>query len=525
MYKDLLIFTLFTLASADGFADIQPSTNLTWTPCFDSFDSFGCAKLKVPLDYSNESLGTTSIAFLKLTGKNATVNSPSIILIPGGPGGSGVDLLTSSASFAEQAFGPQYNIISYDPRGVNNSGLTLDCFPGNLEARTTFSRLHTTGVTNVSTNSLQEQFFSSTIYGDWSNSAVKTHSPYGYYVTTPAVANDLRTFIEAEATMLGQPPSEAKLWAYAISYGTVVGSTFASMFPDRVEKMVLDGVLNAEEYYNNDWRQNVDQMDDGMAEFSKLCHSAGPEKCSFWGPTPANITCRIDQILDSLKHQPVAISGVPSGTPAMVTHSDLKALFLDSLYLPISKFPAMADILHQVESGNVTSLVGMFSNLNTTVDARLAIMCTDSSRTNKLTSIDEFKDFVEYTTSKSKYLGDLWPIFQDPVLCRSLQPELPDSMLVQAPISAQEKPTSFPILFTSNTIDPITPLISARTMSSRFAGSVLLQQEGIGHTVINQGGSICYFGHVQMYFQGVVPSANTTCSMELTPFVNDPVVP
>lgn len=54
--------------------------NLAWTPCFDAFT---CSRLEVPLDYSNRSLGTTSIAFIKLAGKNATIESPSIVLNPG----------------------------------------------------------------------------------------------------------------------------------------------------------------------------------------------------------------------------------------------------------------------------------------------------------------------------------------------------------------------------------------------------------------------------------------------------------
>ena len=83
-------------------------------------------------------------------------------------------------------------------------------------------------------------------------------------------------------------------------------------------------------------------------------------------------------------------------------------------------------------------------------------------------------------------------------------------------------------------------------MSSRFPGSVVLLQEAIGvshspesrlqdraeasllilypnpnqHTVVDQGGSICYFGHVQAYFQGVVPSGNTTCPQQFTPFMD-----
>jgi hypothetical protein len=59
---------------------IKPSTNLNWKPCFNDFT---CSRLQVPLDHSNKSIGTTSIAFLKLAGANATAKSPSIVLIPG----------------------------------------------------------------------------------------------------------------------------------------------------------------------------------------------------------------------------------------------------------------------------------------------------------------------------------------------------------------------------------------------------------------------------------------------------------
>ncbi|KAH8203743.1 hypothetical protein TruAng_002036 [Truncatella angustata] len=412
-----------------GFENIKSSANLTWTSCFDDFT---CARLEVPLDYSNRSLGTTSIAFIKLAGKNATVESPSIVLVPGGPGGSGVELLLTYRTIAGPILGEQYNFVSFDPRGVNNSGLSLDCFSGNAEARLAFNRLHRTGATNVSSTSLEEQYYSSSIYGEWCNNAVENESSYGYYVTTPAVAHDLLTFIEAEAELAGRSPPDARLWCYGGSYGTVIGTTFASMFPDRVGRMILDGVLNAEQYYDNDWRDMVDQMDEAIEKFSSFCHSAGPETCSFWGPTPADIMARMDGIIHQLQNHPVPVSGVHGrDLPTQVTYSDLKALFINTIYVPLASFPVMADILHQLERGNVSALVGMFDGLDINSDARLIVQCADSYRRNKLTTIEEFKSYVEYTVSKSKYIGDIYPIFVETILCRSFRPQLPDSMVVQ----------------------------------------------------------------------------------------------
>ncbi|KAI1852586.1 hypothetical protein JX266_002127 [Neoarthrinium moseri] len=490
-----------------GFDNIEPSANLTWTSCFDNFT---CSRLEVPLDYSNRSLGTTSIAFIKLAGKNATVNSPSIVLVPGGPGASGVDLLLGQSSTTGQIFGEQYNVISFDPRGVNNSGPRLDCFSGSTEARLTFNRLHRTGATNASSTSLEEQYYSSSIYGEWCNDAVENQSPHGYYVTTPAVAHDLLTFVEAEAELADQSPSDARLWCYGISYGTVIGTTFASMFPDRVGRMILDGVLDAEQYYDNDWRDNVDQMDETIEMFSSFCHSAGPETCSFWGPTPADITARMDCIIDQLQNHPVALSGVQSrNLPELVTYSDLKALFINATYAPLASFPDMADILHQLEHGNVSSLRGKFAGQDITSDARLVIQCADSYRRNRLTTIEEFRSYVEYTTSKSKYIGDIYPIFLETILCRSFRPQLPDSMVVQDPINGPQRPTSFPILFASNTIDPITPLVSARKMSSRFPGSILLLQEAVGKFINRNSLPFCR-PRLHSYFDSGYISPKTT---------------
>ncbi|KAJ2995079.1 hypothetical protein NUW58_g1373 [Xylaria curta] len=412
-----------------GFDNIEPSANLTWTPCFDDLT---CSRLEVPLDYSNRALGTTSVAFIKLAGKNATAESPNIVIVPGGPGGSGVQLLLEYRAAVGQILGEQYNVVSFDPRGVNNSGLNLDCFSGNAEARLAFNRLHSTGITNVSSTSLEEQYYSSSIYGEWCNNAVENESPHGYYVTTPAVARDLLTFIEAAAEVAGQPPSDAKLWCYGASYGTVISTTFASMFPDRVGRMVLDGLVNADQYYDNDWRDNVDQLDEGMEKFSSLCHSAGPEACSFWGPTPIDILARIDGIIHQLQSHPVPISGAQNhGLPALVTYSDLKTLFIRTMYTPVASFPVMANILHQVERGNVSALAGMSDGLGTTSDAGRVIWCADSYRRNKITTIEEFKSYAEYTVSKSKYIGDIVPIFVQSILCRSFQPNLPDSMVAQ----------------------------------------------------------------------------------------------
>ncbi|KAF4440336.1 putative hydrolase [Fusarium austroafricanum] len=504
------------------FDRIKPSADLTWTPCFDNFT---CTRLQVPLDYEDKSRGMTSIGFIKLAGKNATTESQSIVIIPGGPGGSGVEILTGAQDGLGQILGESYNFVSFDPRGVGASGPKIDCFSGNKKAREAFARLHYSSTTNTSSTSLAEQYYSGSIYGEWCNNAVKHNSSDGYYVSTPAVAHDLLTFVEAEAKMKGKSPSKAKFWGYAISYGTVIGTTFASMFPERVERMALESVLNTDWYYSNDWESGLVDADKVVESFSTFCHAAGPQKCSFWGKTPANITARLDGFIKQLQSHPVPISGIQGKTmPTMVTYSDIKALLAKAVYEPLANFPSMADVLHQLEGGNATGLVGTFDSLSSFTDDGVVTRCVDSYGENKFATLDGAKSTVQCGVSRSKYLGDVFPIYSRSFMCTSVKPKLPKSMMIQGQVGKPNKKTFFPILFTGNTLDPVAPVVSAKIMSSRFPGSKVLLQEAVGHIVILQSGSRCYFEHLQAYFQGVMPPSNITCSQEAFPFIDKPLI-
>ncbi|KAJ1328276.1 alpha/beta hydrolase [Microdochium nivale] len=505
-----------------GFDTISSSPDLAWMPCFDDFK---CTKLQVPLDYANPSLGTTDVAFIKRPGKNATADSPNIVFIFGGPGGSGVELLLAERDRPGAIFGEQYNAVFFDPRGVNNSGLTLDCFSGNADARTSFTDLHKTGITNTSTNSLQDQFYSSAIYSEWCQTAqAKSDSPYAYYVTTLTVAHDLLSYVEAEARASGNKtsPEDAKLWAYGVSYGTVTGQTFATLFPSRVGRLVLDGVIDAEQHYDNFALDSVDQSDAGIEFFAETCHAAGANQCAFWGPSAANILGRLDSLIEQLRAHPVAISGTQGGgrkQMTMVTQADIKMLLFQALYDPVTMFPGLADTLHDLEGGNASALAGTYAgSTSESADFGKQILCADVTRRNKLTTVKQFAEYVQASVARSRYVGDLWPIELDGVLCSALRPELPDSILMRSPVGAIDNPTTFPILFTSNTIDPISALTAAKKATAKFVNSVLLQQEGVGHTVVAMRGSPCYFGHIQAYMAGIVPAANTKCPREYVPF-------
>ena len=96
-------------------------------------------------------------------------------------------------------------------------------------------------------------------------------------------------------------------------YGTVIGATFASMFPDKIERMLLDGnedVVNA--YYPLDWRVHVEDADEAVQWFFDKC--AASTNCAIHEPTAraAAVKARFDAILASLAAAPMP---VPGGEP------------------------------------------------------------------------------------------------------------------------------------------------------------------------------------------------------------------
>jgi pimeloyl-ACP methyl ester carboxylesterase len=248
--------------ASEGLVDsvqLTPRKSLQWTPCFDDFT---CTRLEVPLQYDNPAMGNTAIAVMRLSAQNNSATAENILVnqgihihftcsavkltLSGGPGGSGVQLLMVAGSALSQLVGTQYNLIGFDPRGVNNSGPTVDCFPQDPDARATFKDLYYSDVTDSSSNSLENQYYASEIFGKWCIESFKQNAS-GQYVSTPAVAQDMLSYIKAEQNVAGKPEEDAKLWNYGFSYGTVLGSTFAALFPKHVGRIVVDGVLDAED--------------------------------------------------------------------------------------------------------------------------------------------------------------------------------------------------------------------------------------------------------------------------------------
>ncbi|KAF2865202.1 Alpha/Beta hydrolase protein, partial [Massariosphaeria phaeospora] len=464
---------------------IPVSSDLIWTPCFEKFT---CANLQVPLDYEEPSAGQTVIAFIK---KDANTTGPTqdILYNPGGPGGSGIGAFLGAHKRLSEALGPQYNLVSFDPRGVNNSGPVVDyyeCLERDLKNAEPTKQA-------------------------WC--ASKIASGKAQYIGTPAVAQDLLRYIEKRNVELGRSAQEARLWYYGASYGTMIGTTFAALYPDRVGRLVLDGVVRADLHYQGRWSEYPRMTEDIMGQFAPHCLGAGPQGCKFcWkNDTVTSIEERIQKILGSLKTEPLA--WMPDRRrpkeKVYMTYDHLHHFMFQATYHPVSYFPLLASVLLDLERGDASSL-GKISNQTSKGEVEYwphqAISCVDSWRTFAAASEKRADDPVVHF-DKMKDAAEL---------CRN-------AWFTKYPPASQQFPgfsmtiTAFPILFVSSAMDPVTPMQGARAMSQFFPGSVVMEQTSIGHCAIS-GPSNCTISRVQGYLSGQMPPIDAVCPAKELPF-------
>ena len=83
------------------------------------------------------------------------------------------------------------------------------------------------------------------------------------------------------------------------SYGTVLGQYFAAMYPDKVGRMIFDGVYDSINYRASLWNTNVINNEAVIDSLFTFCHQAGPDGCALYESTPAAIRKRFFAVLES----------------------------------------------------------------------------------------------------------------------------------------------------------------------------------------------------------------------------------
>lgn len=251
------------------------------------------------------------------------------------------------------------------------------------------------------------------------------------YANTVGTASDMLRYVEKRNEALGQPASEAKLYYYGVSYGTVLGTTFASLFPDRIGRMVLDGVEDADDYYRGVWETQFDTTK-AVEDFFFYCHQAGPDACAFWANSTQAIADRTKKVLEAVRQDPVPFTDASlTPYPQLVGYEALVFYLFFALYTPIERFPIAAQIFAEMENRNGTTLASIATlDLLTGAMPSELISCIDSAaRNDRMTTLQKFEDHVNKVNKQAEWTGDGWAAL--PALCRNWTVSPPPSQQVK----------------------------------------------------------------------------------------------
>ncbi|KAJ7152395.1 Alpha/Beta hydrolase protein [Mycena filopes] len=490
---------------------VKPSEDLAeWVQCYSTYQ---CARLLVPLDYSDPSVGTAALAVIRFPAanvSNANYGGP-ILFNPGGPGGSGVDALVQIGPEFHLVLGDQYDIISFDPRGVSFSTPRASIFETAAE-RAVWNAGSLPTSLNASDDALPRAWGLAQLEGQLA--AQRDTSQIMKYMTSDNVVRDM--------LRITQKLGYDKLKYYGISYGTVLGAMFAAMFPDKVDRIVIDGVVDANAWLNANLTIAATDADAVLQAFFDGCVTAGPSLCAFYESTANKIATRLATLTDGLRTQPVPV--ITSHGYALVDYSLLRSVIFNALYTPYSSFPPLAQALALLEGGNGTALYAMLGDVpfecdcaNDTAsftdngaEAAPAVECGDAVPVKD--SIGQLTEFYENAARTSQFVEFFLAGIR--VSCSGWRLHRNDTF--RGPVAAAN--TSFPLLIVANTADPVTPKIGALNTAARFPGSGFFMQDSPGHTTLTAP-SLCTALHFRQYIQnGTLPPPGTVCPVDMTLF-------
>ncbi|KAG9199601.1 hypothetical protein G6514_008363 [Epicoccum nigrum] len=515
-------------------AGYNTNTNsLDWAPCDLDFpptykaviaknkEPLFCATLTVPLDYTDDSEDgeTVDLQLIKVKANKQPFKG-SILTNPGGPGGSGVEFIAIQGSQYRDELGGFHDLIGFDPRGTGRT-LPFFCNPSNTtDSKTKRGEYnHTIPVDDIYAQLANKQWHDGGIFAeDCANTPGM--ADIGPYIGTSFVARDMLSIIDA----LG----EDKLQYWGISYGTVLGQTFAGMFPDRVGRIVLDSTVRFDDYHSGQWITVTRDTERTVVNFFDECIAAGPTLCplaNFTGPdtTAEDLHLELGAVIEELFNDPIYLPEnlVPSKwyQPGRVpAHVVLKQIILGLAYRPL-QFPNLVQVIDIALRRDWETAFALFgSTTNTTtpekpwsqgIDAFHGISCSDGAF--RASSPQDAFSWTQAQAAAGTFAdgfgAQIWPC-------------------AQWKFDAKERytgpwtniTTSFPILFVNGNHDPITPLSGAYEASANFPGSRLVVQNGHGHAVKNHP-SKCTDKVVAEYFnEGKMPEVGKVCQTDKTAF-------
>ncbi len=428
-----------------------------------------CAKLTVPLDWRSPKDGRTTTINVRIM--RSPKGEGGLTFNPGGPGASGIEALPAFYSLLPDEVVSQMDFVAWDPRGVGGSGPKI------------------TGC------EVPEPYPPSTGPVDWkafwqesadsfaaSNAACVAANPDAApYVGTWQVVRDL----DALRAALGY-----SAWNYwGMSYGTRIGHTYASTFPDRLRTLVMDGSVMANETAYGFGTSFPANYWISLQMFPALA-----------APSSARKMTAINEYLDS------TVVALPDGTE--FTRWDF-AEQLRFLLTSQSQYPGARALINNLYAGITASTADERAaglEVVAAIAASLRVILDESKKSAPVQVLVNCSDFHDRPTVEqlavasepvSRNYGPTLPAFMgNSAACFGLPPED-----LSPALSGGSRMISLrtPPVFVLSSGDAATPWVWGRSLANTFVGSRTITYEGTQHVAYLVVPSTCINEPVTRY--------------------------
>jgi pimeloyl-ACP methyl ester carboxylesterase len=473
-------------------------TGLNWQDCGGGYQ---CANLQVPRDYRHRHGATFNLAIIRLPAQDQAHRIGSLFVNFGGPGGDAVDTIHAIGGDLFGAVNDRFDIVAVDPRGVGETQPSVDCH-ANQETQGIYSKPFTTPF-NLDRDALiakDRQYI---------QQCLQLNGDVLRYISTKNTARDMDS---VRAAM-----GESRLNYFGFSYGTFLGSTYASLFPSHYRAMVLDGPVDVDGWINRpmeNLREQSNGFEQALARFFQAC-AANQAVCGFGGTDPADA---FEQLVQSAYQNPLPAGG---DDPRPVDGDDMIAGAVLAMYAK-QLWPFLVQALQEAHNGDGTTfrlLADFFYGRNS--DGSYS---PGGDRYFLITAADQLYQRVHghHNNGAELYFdagNHSWGLFPHAwwnAGYAELNYGLYDPRsndVYRGPFRASgSSPT---VLEVATTYDPATPYRGALRTAAQLGNDRLLTMRGDGHTAYG-GNSHCIDDFVNAYIETLaLPPVGTVCNQEV----------
>lgn len=454
-------------ASAPALAAPTPGPEPNWQPCKENVQ-VQCATVRVPVDWAQPGGEQIEMAVARRPATNPEARIGSLVYMPGGPGGTGVDALLGEVPFSPE-LASRFDIVSFDPRGFGRSN-PLQCDsalvmdqpdirpggPAQFEAMRNYNR-------------------------KVADDCRARSGPIIDHMDTVSVARDIDAFRQA----LG----EEQLSLYGISYGTLTGQMYAENFPDRVRALVLDSVFDHSLDTRGFFTTQAAAAEDSFAEFANWC--AQDQNCALHGED-------VGAVYDDLYKRAEAGELHQPGNPSEpVDPVEFSRGAIGAFY-----GPRWQELAEQLKAFRDQQPAPAPLAAPETTPYPAAAFCNDMG-----IDIDSAEQYAEVWKQQNEAGPHVRLGVGGAVAWGCIDWPAP----VQNPPHVPQIRTEAPILILNAQHDPATGYNWATNVDDQIEQATMLTYDGWGHGVYDR--SECTTSAADRYFiDGVVPPAGTHCA-------------